>query len=262
MKKTMPLPADVRLMNMATALLVVVFVLLALGSWAWWMIRHPSFALQTITVQGEVSRNNAFAFRTHVLPKLEGNFFTIDLAKTRQAFEAVPWVRVAVVHRDFPNRLRAVLLEHRPMALWGDEDAGTLINEQGQVFEASLDDADAERLPRMKGPATESQTVAGMYLALSPRLEALDMQIELLELSPRGSWRLQTQRGAQIELGRGSSADILQRLDVFLTSLKQVTARYERGVSALAAADLRHKDGYALRLHGVSTVDADNKKKP
>jgi cell division protein FtsQ len=262
MKKTMPLPADVRLMNMATALLVVVFVLLALGSWAWWMIRHPSFALQTITVQGEVSRNNAFAFRTHVLPKLEGNFFTIDLAKTRQAFEAVPWVRVAVVHRDFPNRLRAVLLEHRPMALWGDEDAGTLINEQGQVFEASLDDADAERLPRMKGPAAESQTVAGMYLALSPRLEALDMQIELLELSPRGSWRLQTQHGAQIELGRGSHTDILQRLDVFLTSLKQVTARYERGVSALAAADLRHKDGYALRLHGVSTVDADNKKKP
>jgi cell division protein FtsQ len=262
MKITMPLPADVRLMYMATALLVVVFVLVALGSWAWWMIRHPSFALQTITVQGEVSRNNAFAFRTHVLPKLEGNFFTIDLAETRQAFEAVPWVRVAVVHRDFPNRLRAVLLEHRPMALWGDEDAGTLINEQGQVFEASLDDADAERLPRMKGPAAESQTVAGMYWALSPRLEALDMQIEMLELSPRGSWRLQTQHGAQIELGRGSNTDILQRLDVFLTSLKQVTARYERGVSALAAADLRHKDGYALRLHGVSTVDADNKKKP
>jgi cell division protein FtsQ len=262
MKKTMPLPADVRLMNMTSALLVVVFVLLALGSWAWWLIRHPSFALQTITVQGEVTRNNAFAFRTHVLPKLQGNFFTIDLAQTRQAFEAVPWVRVAVVHRDFPNRLRAVLLEHRPMALWGNEDDGTLINEQGQVFEANLDDADAERLPRMKGPLDESQTVAGMYLALSPRFEALDMQIELLELSPRGSWRLQTQHGAQIELGRGSNTDILQRLDVFLTSLKQVAARYERGASALAAADLRHKNGYALRLHGVSTVDADNKKKP
>lgn len=262
MKKTMPLPADVRLMNMATTLLVVVFVLLALGSWAWWMIRHPSFALQTITVQGEVSRNNVFAFRTHVLPKLEGNFFTIDLAQARQAFEAVPWVRVAVVHRDFPNRLRAVLLEHRPIAQWGDEDAGTLINEQGQVFEASLDDADAERMPRMKGPVAESQSVAAMYLALSPRFEALDMQIELLELTPRGSWRVQTQHGAQIELGRGSREDILQRLDVFVTSLKQVTARYERGASALAAADLRHKEGYALRLHGVSTVDADNKKKP
>jgi len=258
----MPLAADVRLMNMATALLLAVFVLLALGSWAWWLIRHPRFAVQTITVQGEVSRNNAFAFRTHVLPKLEGNFFTIDLVKTRQAFEAVPWVRVAVVHRDFPNRLRAVLLEHRPMATWGNEEDGTLINEQGQVFEASLDDADAERLPRMKGPAAESQTVAGMYLALNPRLQALDMQIDLLELTPRGSWRVQTQHGAQIELGRGSRTEILQRLDLFLTTLKQVTARYERGVSALAGADLRHKDAYALRLHGVSTVDAEIKKKP
>ena len=262
MKKAMPLPTDVRLMNMATALLVLVFVLLALGSGAWWLIRHPGFALQTITVQGEVHRNYAFAFRTHVLPKLEGNFFTIDLAQARQTFESVPWVRVAVVHRDFPNRLRAVLLEHKPMALWGAEDAGTLIDEQGQVFEASLDDADAERLPRLKGPVAESQAVAGMYMALNPRFQALDMAIELLELTPRGSWRVQTQHGAQIELGRGSRSEILARLEVFLTTLKQVTARYGRGASALAGADLRHKDGYALRLHGVSTVEADNKKKP
>jgi cell division protein FtsQ len=261
-KKTMPLPADVRLMNMATALLAAVFVLLALGSWAWWLIRHPGFALQTITVQGEVSRNNAFAFRTHVLPKLEGNFFTIDLVKAQQAFEGVPWVRVAVVHRDFPNRLRAVLLEHRPMATWGDEDEGTLINEQGQVFEASMDDADAERLPRMKGPLVESQAVANMYLILNPRLAALDMHIELLELTPRGSWRIQTQKGAQIELGRGTPEEITQRLDIFLATLKQITARYGRNLTALAGADLRHKDAYALRLHGVSTVEADNKKKP
>jgi cell division protein FtsQ len=49
---------------------------------------------------------------------------------------------------------------------------------------------------------------------------------------------------------------------VFLTTLKQVTARYGRGTSALASADLRHKDAYALRLHGVSTVDVVNKKNP
>ena len=199
MKTPMPLPADVRLMNMATALLLVAFVLLTLGGWAWWLIRHPGFALQTITVQGEVSRNNAFAFRTQVLPTLEGTFFTIALAKTQQAFEAVPWVRVAV---------------------------------------------------------------ASMYLALSPRFQALDMEIDLLELTPRGSWRVQTKQGAQIELGRGNSTEIVQRLDVFLTTLKQVTARYGRGASAVASADLRHKDAYALRLHGVSTVDAANNKKP
>jgi cell division protein FtsQ len=261
-KKTMPLPVDIRLMNAASALLLVVFVVLAVGSGAWWLVRHPSFALEAITVQGQVSRNNAFAFRTLVLPQLQGNFFTLDLQRARQAFESVPWVRVAVVHRDFPNRLRAVLLEHQPIAIWGEEEANTLVNQQGQVFEASLDDADAERLPRMKGPVDQSQGVASMYFALKPHLQALDMEIELLELTARGSWRVQTQSGALIELGRGSQEELLHRVGVFLNTLKQVTARYGRTATALAGADLRHKDGYALRLHGVSTVEADNNKKP
>ena len=42
MRKPMPLPADVRLMNLATALLVTVFVLLTLGGWAWWLWRGVS----------------------------------------------------------------------------------------------------------------------------------------------------------------------------------------------------------------------------
>lgn len=262
MKTPMPLPVDIRLMNAASALLWVVFVALVVGGSAWWLVRHPGFALQSITVQGQVSRNNAFAFRTQVLPQLQGNFFTIDLQRARQAFESVPWVRVAVVHRDFPNRLRAVLLEHQPIAIWGNEEANTMVNEQGQVFEASLDDVDVERLPRMKGPADQSMLVASVYQALNPRFETMDMAIELLELTPRGSWRVQTQSGAWIELGRGTPAELQQRLAVFLNTLKQVTARYGRTATALAGADLRHKDGYALRLHGVSTVEADNKKKP
>lgn len=260
MKKPMPLPADVRLMNMATALLVVVFVLLALGSGAWWLIHHPMFALQAITVQGEVQRNNVLTMRAHVMPQLEGNFFTLDLAKAREAFETVPWVRVAVVHRDFPNRLRTVLQEHQPLAVWGDEGASTMINHQGQVFEANLDDVDAERLVRLKGPDAESRAVAQMFRALSPRFEAMDLDIEMLELTPRGSWRVQTQSGARMELGRGTPQELAQKLDIFRDTLTQVTARYDRTITALVGADLRHKEGYALRLHGVTTVESNSKK--
>jgi cell division protein FtsQ len=39
-----------------------------------------------------------------------------------------------------------------------------------------------------------------------------------------------------------------------------VTARYGRTPTALVAADLRHKDGYALRLRGVTTLETDSKK--
>lgn len=260
MKTPMPMPLDIRLMNLATAMLVAVLALLTVGGSAWWLLRHPVFALQAIKVEGEVERNNAFTFRTQVLPKLEGNFFTVDLEQTRQAFEAVPWVRMAIVHRDFPNRLRAVLLEHQPMAVWGEEGASTMVNAQGQVFEASLEDADAERLPRMKGPEDQSLVVANMYRALSPSFKALDIDIEVLEWTPRGSWRIETQSGAEIELGRGSHDELMQKAGVFLATLSKVTASYERTPASLLSADLRHKDGYALRLRGVTTLGPINKK--
>jgi cell division protein FtsQ len=40
-----------------------------------------------------------------------------------------------------------------------------------------------------------------------------------------------------------------------------VTSRYGRKSDALETADLRHKDGYALRLRGVSTLAANGLKK-
>jgi cell division protein FtsQ len=84
-KKAMPLPLDVRLMNMTATSLGVVFVLLVLGGGAWWLLRHPAFDIQSITVQGEVTRNNAVTLRANVMPQLSGNFFTIDLQRTREA---------------------------------------------------------------------------------------------------------------------------------------------------------------------------------
>ncbi len=262
MKKAMSVPLDIRLMNMTAASLTGVFVLLVLAGGAWWLLRHPAFSIQAITVQGDVTRNNAVTLRANVMPQLSGNFFTIDLNRTREAFEAVPWVRGAVVHRDFPSSLRAVLVEHEPMALWGDDGSNKMVNQQSRVFEASVEDVDVERLPRLKGPDDQSAIVVQMYRHLLPIFEAMDMDIDQLELTTRGSWRVMTQSGAWLELGRGTEAEVGAQLKVFFRTLSQVTARYGRTPTALAGADLRHKDGYALRLRGVTTLEAQAQKKP
>jgi len=125
-----------------------------------------------------------------------------------------------------------------------------------------VEDLDVETLPRLKGPDDQSAVVVQMYRDLVPLFEAMDMGIDRLELTPRGSWRVQTERGALLELGRGTEAEIAAQLKVFFRTLSQVTARYGRTPTALAGADLRHKDGYALRLRGVTTLEADGKKKP
>ena len=262
MNTSLPLPLDIRLMNFAAGLLAVLAVLLMLGSGLQWLLQHPMFNIQSITVQGEVSRNNAVTLRANVMPQLSGNFFTIDLKRARDAFEAVPWVRGAVVHRDFPNKLKAVLLEHEPMALWGDEGSSKMVNQQSQVFEANLDEVDVDALPRLKGPDDQSALVVRMFRDLVPIFAAVDMRIEQLELTPRGSWRVLTDGGAQLELGRGTEAEVVAQLKIFFRTLSQIAARYGRTPSALAGADLRHKDGYAVRLRGVTTLDVDGKKGP
>jgi len=254
MNHTLPAPLDVKLMNLTASLLLVAFVLLALSAAAGWAMAHPLFAIRGVTVTGDVDHNNALTLRANVAPQLKGTFLTINLGAARQAFEAMPWVRRAVVRREFPNRLRVILQEHQAVGYWGAEGDSTLVNSYGEVFEANVGEVEQDELPRMDGPQGQSAQVLAMYRVLQPLFERLELSIDELELTGRGSWRARLDAGAVIELGRGTEDEVVMRTQRFLGTLTQVASRYGRTVTALESADLRHQEGYALRLRGVSTV--------
>ena len=256
-----PLPTDVRLMALATRALWLLLALMVLAALGLWASRHPVFAIRGITVSGDVTHNNAPTLRANVASRLSGTFFTLDLNRARAAFEAVPWVRQAVVRRGFPNRLRVQLQEHRAVAYWGAEGESRLVNSFGEVFEANVGEVEQEALPRLQGPEAQSAQVLATYQALQPLFERLVLPLEQLELSSRGSWRARLDTGAVIELGAGSLPEVQARTQRFLQTLTQVSARYGRKPDALESADLRHQDGYALRLRGVTTLAQDGPKK-
>ncbi|WP_225780980.1 cell division protein FtsQ/DivIB [Xenophilus sp. Marseille-Q4582] len=249
-------PLDVRLMNLTATLLLALCGLMLLAAAGWWVLRQPFFPLAAIKVDGDVAHNNAATLRANVAPQLAGNFFTVDLQNARKAFESVPWVRKAVVRREFPNRLRATLTEHVPVAFWGTEDQSAMVNTFGEVFEANTAEA-SDELPRLIGPDDQSGHVLGMFRELQPLFAASELGLDQLVLSQRGSWQATLDSGAVIELGRGNSDEVAARARRFLTSVRQVAAQYNRGVDAVESADLRHNDAYALRLRGVTTVAPD-----
>ncbi len=257
----MPLPLDVRLMNASALVLAAAAGVMVLAAAVAWGLRHPVFGLTRITVLGDVAHNSAATFRANVAPRVTGNFFTADLGGVRKAFMQVPWVRDAVVRREFPNRLRVILQEHKPVAFWGESSDTTLVNSFGEVFEANPGDVDQEGLPRLIGPQEQSAQVLAMYRQLAPLFEAVDLGIERLTLTGRGSWQAETDSGAVIELGRGGPEEILARAQRFTETITQATSRYGRRNEAVLSADLRHGDGYAIRLRGVTTVIADPKNK-
>ena len=247
---------DIKLMNITASVLLFVFGLLSLGALAAWIFQNPVFALRGITVTGDVSHNNALTLRANVAPRLSGTFLTLDLATARRAFEAVPWVRSALVRREFPNRLQVTLQEHQAVAYWGAEGDSTLVNSFGEVFEANTGEVEQDSLPRLSGPAEQAAQVLAMYRTVQPLFERLDLNVDQLELTGRGSWRAELDSGAVVELGRGSEDEVVARVQPFLNTLTQVTSRYSRTAAALQSADLRHEQGYAIRLRGVSTVVA------
>jgi cell division protein FtsQ len=193
------------------------------------------------------------------MSQLSGNLITIDLKHAQEVFKAVPWVRTAEIRRDFPRRLRVVVQEHEPMAMWGDEGGNQMVNQQDQLFEADVIDTDVDALPRLKGPVSQASVVAQMYRNLLPVFQGAGMGLSQLELSARGNWRATTNSGAVLELGRGQFDDISENLERFLITLPLIAARYERSASALLGADLRHKNAYALQLRGVGLVGQESK---
>ncbi|HSW24976.1 MAG TPA: cell division protein FtsQ/DivIB [Burkholderiaceae bacterium] len=248
-----PLPFDVRLAQAGANVLFTLLAIALLGAAMWWLARLPAFNLRGISVEGDLAHNSPLTMRAVVAPKLTGSFLSLDLERAREAFESVPWVRHAIVRRVWPDRLAVKLEEHRVAALWNLDTGGEgLVNTFGEVFEANLGDVEDEVLPRLSGPAGSAARVLAMWHVLEPVLQPLGSPLESLLLNGHGTWRARLANGVAIELGRGEPEALAARAARFVRTLPQVSVAFQR---PLLAADLRHADGYAVRLKGVTTTN-------
>lgn len=248
------LPADVRLMNGVASGVYLLAALALVAAAVLWITRLPVFTIRAVALDGELTRNSVNTIRANAMPALKGSFFSLDLQAARAAFESVPWVRQAVVRRVWPDRLAVRLEEHHAAAIWEGEDGSEkLVNTHGEVFEANLGDVEEDGLPVLAGPEGRADEMLSMARRLAPVFERLDLQLLRLHLSGRGSWRAQLDRGAVVELGRGAEDEVVAKAERFARTVGQVTGRYQQ---PLAYADLRHADGYAVRLRGVTTTEA------
>jgi len=258
------LPSDIRWMQLAAPLLVLLAVLLLLTAGGRWLMQRPVWDWRQIRIEGDVERNSLATLRANALPYLQGNFLTLNLAQARRAFEAVPWVRRAQVQRIWPGLMKVKLEEHHAIAFWdGRGDWGepaperALLNSYGEVFHANLGDVEDESLPLFAGPSGSAPQVQRLWVRLQGLSQRLGESVARLELSGRGSWRLTWASGASVELGRGSEDEVQARFERFAPHALAVAKRFE---TTVAGADLRHAEGYALRLNGIGVNPNPNPK--
>lgn len=276
---------DTRLLNGIANALFGLVLLALLASGVWWLAHRPMFVLRQIKIESisngssspgspgnlanlgilELRHVNELTIRGTALPRLRGNFFTIDLDVVRQAFEAVPWVRRASVRREWPNRLIVELEEHQALATWGD-DEGRLLSMNGELFTANLAEAEDDlgqdnNLPQLSGPAGSEKDVLARYWQLRKWFEPLNLMPEEVALSNRYAWSVKLNNGTTVELGREQDGhtlkDRVQRLIVVHPKLMQIAN------GKIESVDMRYSNGLAVKSGNLNlTVEQHTVAKP
>ena len=228
--------------QLANVLFVGAGALLAYALLAW-LVSLPVFALHRVDVRGELNHVSGESIKLVANRGVRGNFFTVELDKVRTEFEKLPWVDEARVSRRWPDTLIVELVEHVPLARWNDSK---LVSTEGEVFNAATD----ATLPRLSGFEGSGHEVAEAYQRYGEILAPLGVRIEELNLSPRRAWRLKTDSGLEIALGR---KDVEPRLQRFAAQYQIIS---ERLGAVPAYVDLRYADGFAVKLpHAAKTMN-------
>jgi cell division protein FtsQ len=228
-------------------LLADVLIVFAVAGLAWAMLnalqRLPLFPLRELVLQ-QAPRQVSIAQLEHTARHaVQGNFFTVDLEATRQAFEKLPWVRHVALRRLWPDGMYLAVEEHEAIARWQrlDGEPG-LVNRQGEVFDAELPD-EAPRLPQLQGPDGTAAELLRRHAEFSQLLAATGQHIANLSLSPRLAWQLHLDDGLTIKLGRDlEQASLQQRLARFAQHYEKIKPQG----GSLRIADMRYPNGFAL----------------
>ncbi|HWZ48378.1 MAG TPA: cell division protein FtsQ/DivIB [Herbaspirillum sp.] len=243
---------DVKMLNALSGLLVAVAALALLGAGLWWVAQRPMFTLKSIVVEGmpdmPLRRVNALTIRSTALPRIKGNFFTADLDSVRSAFESVPWVRTAMIRREWPNKLIVSVEEYRTLGTWGED--GRLLSAKGDVFTANLDEAEEDGpLLAFSGPDGSEKDVVTHYGQIKDWFASLSLKPAAVALSDRYAWTVKLDNGMTLELGREQDKNtmrdrVMRLIGVYPQLLQKMNGKIEN-------VDLRYPNGMALKDNGL-----------
>lgn len=225
-----------QLQLISNTLFGISFVLLLYGA-LHYTIHLPVFALRAVQLSVAPQQVDVAQIEAVVRHELRGNFFTVDLQDTQRAFEKLPWVRKAVVQRQFPWQLEVSLEEQVALAHWNNTG---LVNTFGEVFQGES----KQVLPDFIGQADSAAEVAQMYVVFTGQLAPIRQQISQVSLSPRRAWQLRLNNGMLLKLG---SAQAQQRLSRFVAVYSYSLGSMDQIASYV---DLRYRDGFAVYMPG------------
>jgi cell division protein FtsQ len=168
----------------------------------------------------------------------------IDVAKAREAIEALPWVKTANVERHLPDTVRIRIQERTAYALWQEGNRYTLVDRDGKpIVEVPQVDLTDKSLPLIVG-ADAPRHAAELFAALETNPELAKRVRAAVRVSDR-RWNLYLDNfegGMAVRLPEDGVAAAWTRLGTLERDYKIL----ERDLDFL---DLRMNDRLVVRVH-------------
>jgi cell division protein FtsQ len=218
--------------------LVVAPVVAVVQGW----VGAERWPLRTLRVNGELHQVDPAKLREVLLPFAQRGFFAVRLDEARAAVSTLPWVATAEVRKRWPDTLEVRVVEHRPVARWGDD---RLLSDDGTLFPA-IGAGATTALPLLDGPDARTGAVMELYGEARELFAPVGVDVRALRLDRRGSWSLRLSNGVDVVVG---SREARLRMGRFARLLPQLLPKRDPGTSAarpLLRADLRYTNGFAL----------------
>lgn len=235
-------------LNVLAVLMLVGALSLIVITGSSWVQRHPWFNIKELVVTGmrgsaDISHQQAKIVKHQLMPRIKGNFFTVDLGTVQQLFQDNPWVRHVVVRRVWPNRLWVVVEEHQPVAKLNDD---LLVNVYGELFLGVLKGADAwQNLPQFYGDKDDIDTIQTHFHLLNQWLSPKKLSVRQLYFSERRAWTAVLSNNIVLEIGRDDlQPNIEMRINRWVNTW--ATAQQAASLKPYSRIDLRYPNGYAV----------------
>ncbi len=212
-------------------------LLVALGGWGLerYLMDPHTLPIRSIQVKGEFRNLDRENIEQVLARALEGGFFSLDLARLREAVIGSPWVADARITRVWPDRLVVDVTEEKAIAHWGRDG---LLNDRGEVFHPRK--GLKQKLPlRFQGDENKAPLMLDFFVREQPRFRKQGMSIRVVALDRRGEWRLQLDDGTVIVVGKEDMEKRIARLLGAYPVLQQENRRPEK-------LDLRYEQGFAV----------------
>lgn len=213
----------------------LLMLLALLGGTGYLSYRDTLLPIRTIQLSGSFQNIDQQAVQSSLQQFIGAGFFSLDINRVQKSLSDKPWTESVSIRRVWPDRLKIVVIENKPVARW---DSDHLISDKAVVFAAAT--GAFGHLPIVNSASDSPGQMLGLFYRLETRFEKLNEQVAVLRKDSRGALEIQLESGLTIKLGR---MDIERKITRFVAIYRQHIYPRRDQIQAL---DLRYSNGFAV----------------